>query len=119
MGMMSIEMCVTLQDYLSNVLKRTQWQIAGQAGVSQTYVSMVVTGKRVPTARSIKFQPLLEALQLTARVDDFFRMVRNASKLRALKKPMADEYPLFAAARMDGRGMVVDLMDAVRMTKQA
>ena len=115
--MLSVEMCITLHDYVDRILRVSQWEIAKRAGCSQAYVSQVMCGA-LPRARSEKYEPLVQALQLTGREDHFVRMVRNAAKLRALRKHVADDMPLFSYAQMKERGMVVDLNVALRAARR-
>ena len=89
----SIQQCRTLSEYRQTVLREPQTKVARRARCHQAYVSRVERG-HLP--RPWNRDPLLNAYDLAE--EEFVRMVETARLQREIRKPVPDEYPLFAVS---------------------
>lgn len=109
---LSIEQCVTLDEYRKQILGLMQWEVAKDAGCSQTLISFIERGLLIRKA-SEKYPRILKAYQLTRQADQYVRMVRNAARLKALRTKIKDDFPLELFAKDTERGRVIQIDESI------
>ncbi|MCW8132641.1 MAG: helix-turn-helix domain-containing protein [Planctomycetota bacterium] len=115
---MTVRECVTLQEYLRQVLGTSQAEVAKRAGCDQSWVSMVFNG-RLPKRGTRTWDGLVRALSLIGQEDQFTRMVQNGARVKALKKHISADFPLalFASPGESGRVIGLDIVRDLRTPK--
>jgi len=106
--------CISLAEYRECVLRLTQNEVALTGKTSQEWISQIEQG-HLPRPKQWAY--LLKAYGLD-RVPDgerhFVRLVEGARIMRALRRPITDDYPLFAVACHGGQGAVVAEFESCR-----
>lgn len=115
---MQIRNCVTLREYRDQVLGLNQSDIATAALCDQSWVSAVENGKP-PRRSSRTWDALLRAYGLMGQEDQFMRMIQNAARLKALRKTLAEDFPLQLFAVQSDTGLVIDLNSAAQIARSA
>ena len=91
--------CSTLAEYREWCLDGiTQAALARSAGTAQARISAIETGRTLP--RRASWPALMRAYQI-ADVAQFYRLLRNSVKARALQADYASMYPLFTQAAVE------------------
>jgi hypothetical protein len=98
--------CVSLAEYRECVLRLTQAEVAVTGKTSQGWISQIEQG-HLPRPKQWAY--LLKAYGLD-RIPDgerhFVRLVEGARIIRAMRRPITDDYPLFAVACHGDQGAV-------------
>lgn len=105
MGMQAKD-CVTLHQYIRQVLGIKQAEVARRACCDQSWVSIVFGGE-LPGRNSRTWVGFIQALSLIGQEEQFVRMVQNAARLRALKKHISQDFPLALFAADEANGKIV------------
>lgn len=100
--------CVTLHQYIRQVLGIKQAEVARRAGCDQSWVS-IVFGGHLPGRDSRTWVGLVQALSLIGQEEQFVRMVQNAARLDAMQKHISEDFPLALFATDTEGGKVVQI----------
>ena len=107
--------CQTLGEYRLTVLGLRQIDVARQARCLQGWISQIERGW-IP--KPWNRTRILAAYGLQRFETEFVRMVNNAKKLSALRKPVSETEPLLALASGCGAQSVVAQLNATPATNE-
>lgn len=110
--MKTVNQCLTLAEYRETVLREPQVKVAQRARCQQAYLSRVERG-HLP--RPWNRDPFLNAYGICE--EDFVRMVEAARIQNALRKPVTEDFPLFAQPTRQGAPL--EFFSTTKQAKEA